>query len=197
MCSVRAAVKHALIPDSMQCLRLWVHFAADAPFLIIIVVPSWVQRGKIPLSCIALWIGILDDMRLHVINIIMIITRWWQLLKTRTSFTTRACAAQQTIESSMDNRWEGKFINSIFHYTAQLWRIKLVKLSVTPLDQYYNEQGQFTPIINIEQYFEYFRSMRTNFLGCAPFYSATTRWVSIITRNSSLQNSSSKPSDHF
>ena len=36
-----------------------------------------------------------------------------------------------------------------FHYIAQLWRIKLVKLSVT-LDQYYNEQRQFPLIINID-----------------------------------------------
>ena len=64
MCSVRTAVKHALIPDSMQGLRLWVHFAADAPFLIIIVVPSLVQRGKILLSCIDKWIKILDEITL-------------------------------------------------------------------------------------------------------------------------------------
>ena len=114
MCSVRTAVKHALIPDSMQGLRLWVHFAADAPFLIIIVVPSWVQRGKIPLSCIGLWIGILDDKRWHCNQHHHDKTRWQPLLKTQTSFTTRACAAQQTIESSMDNQWEGKFIINIF-----------------------------------------------------------------------------------
>ena len=132
----------------MQCLRLWVHFAADAPFLIIIVVPSWVQRGKIPLSCIGLWIKILDDMRLHCNQ-----HHHDQVVTTTEDpsklYNTSMCgtANNRVINGQPVRR---KIHQQYFHHTAQLWRIKLVKLSVTPLDQYYNEQGEFTPIINID-----------------------------------------------
>ena len=134
LCSVRAAVKYALIPDSMQCLRHFIHRGCTLPNT------HCCAKGDVLVCGLESWM-IWDYI---VSNIIMIITRW-----TRTSFTTRACVAQQTIESSMDNRWEGKFINSVFHYTAQLWRIKLVKLSVI-LDQYNNEQEHFPPIISID-----------------------------------------------
>ena len=131
-------VKYALIPDSMQCLyRHFIHRGCTLPNT------HCCTKGDVLVCGLESWM----TWDYIVSNIIMIITRW-----TRTSFTTRACVAQQTIESSMDNRWEGKFINSVFHYTAQLWRIKLVKLSVI-LDQYNNEQEHFPPIISIDNIF--------------------------------------------
>ena len=131
MCSVRTAVKHALIPDSMQGLRLWVHFAADAPFLIIIVVPSWVQRGNIPLSFDGPWNGILGDMRLHC-N---------QHHHDPNQVATTTEDPNKLYNTSMCGTANNRVINGqpvrmknhqqYFHYIAQLWRIKLVKLSVT------------------------------------------------------------------